>query len=48
MQPKVAVSGILRFPPGRLAEVRPRLRALIQSAYRDDGLDSRSCGWITA
>lgn len=36
MQPKVAVFGILRFPPDRLAEVRPHLKILIETTYRDD------------
>jgi quinol monooxygenase YgiN len=37
MQPKVAVFGILRFPPDRLAEVRPHLRTLVETTYRTDG-----------
>lgn len=36
MQPKVAVFGILRFPPDTLAEVRPHLRTLIETTYRND------------
>lgn len=37
MQPTVAVLGILRFPPDRLPEVRPHLRALVEATRRDDG-----------
>lgn len=37
MSPTVAVFGILRFPPDRLAEVRPHLRVLVDTTYRDDG-----------
>src|SRR5450755_3036234 len=36
MQPKVAVFGILRFPPGRMAEIRPHLRTLVETTYRND------------
>ena len=37
MQPRVAVFGILRFPPERMAEVRPHLQRLVQATYRHDG-----------
>lgn len=37
MQPRVAVFGILRFPPERMAEVRPHLQSLVQATYRHDG-----------
>ena len=37
MSPKVAVFGILRFPPERLAELRPHLRTLVETTYRNDG-----------
>lgn len=37
MQPTVAVFGTLRFPPNRIAEVRPHLRKLIQTTYQNDG-----------
>ena len=35
--PKVAVFGILRFPPERMPEVRPHLEALVEATYRNDG-----------
>lgn len=37
MQPKVAVFGTLRFPPERIADVRPHLQRLVQETYRHDG-----------
>ena len=37
MRPKVAVFGILRFPAERLLEVRPHLRTLVETTYRNDG-----------
>lgn len=37
MQPTVAVFGILRFPPDRVAEVRPHLRKLVEATYQNDG-----------
>jgi len=37
MSPTVAVLGILRFPPERLADVRPHLRNLVETTYRNDG-----------
>ena len=37
MQPKGAVFGILRFPPEKVPEVRPHLRALVETTYRNDG-----------
>ncbi len=37
MQPRVAVFGILRFPPERMADVRPHLQRLVQETYRHDG-----------
>lgn len=37
MQPTVAVFGILRFPPDRIAEVRPHLRKLVDATYQNDG-----------
>ena len=37
MQPKVAVFGILRFPPDRISEVLPHLRTLVEVTYRNDG-----------
>ena len=36
MLPTVVVLGILRFPPERLSEVHPHLRALIESTCRND------------
>ena len=37
MTPAIAVFGILRFPPDRLPEVRPHLKALIDATYENDG-----------
>ena len=37
MEPTVAVFGILRFPPERIAEVLPHVRALIEATYENDG-----------
>jgi quinol monooxygenase YgiN len=37
MQPKVAVFGVLRFPPDKMAEVRPHLRKLVEATYQNDG-----------
>lgn len=37
MNPTVAVFGLPRFPPERLAEVRPHLGALVQATYQNDG-----------
>lgn len=37
MTPAIAVIGILRFPPERLAEVRPHLKALVEATYANDG-----------
>lgn len=37
MQPTVAVFGTLRFPPDKVAEVRPHLRKLIEATYHNDG-----------
>lgn len=37
MQPTVAVFGILRFPPKRMSEVRPHLKILVETTYRNDG-----------
>lgn len=37
MNPAVAVFGILRFPPERMPEVRPHLKALVEATYRHDG-----------
>ena len=37
MQPTVAVFGTLRFPPDRVAEVRPHLRKLVEATYQNDG-----------
>ena len=37
MEPKIVVFGILRFPPGRLAEVRPHLRTLVEITIQSDG-----------
>ena len=37
MQAAVVVLGILRFPPERMAEVRPHLRELVAATNRNDG-----------
>ena len=37
MQPKVAVFGILRFPPEQLRAIRPHLRELVSATCREDG-----------
>lgn len=37
MQPTVAVFGTLRFPPDKVAEVRPHLRKLVEATYQNDG-----------
>jgi len=37
MQPTVAVFGTLRFPPDRVADVLPHLRALVEATNRLDG-----------
>lgn len=36
MNATVAVFGILRFPPGRMAEVRPHLKALVDATCAHD------------
>jgi quinol monooxygenase YgiN len=37
MKPKVAVFGILRFPPERIAEIRPHLRKFVEATNENDG-----------
>jgi quinol monooxygenase YgiN len=37
MHPTVAVFGILRFQPERMAELRPYLKLLVETTYRTDG-----------
>lgn len=37
MSPTVAVFGTLRFPPERIAEVRPHLQQLVAATHRNDG-----------
>ena len=37
MNPTVAVFGILRFPPERMAEALPHLRTLVEMTCRTDG-----------
>jgi quinol monooxygenase YgiN len=37
MQPKVAVFGTLRFPPERVAQIRPHLKVLVETTCRNDG-----------
>ena len=36
MEAKVAVFGTLRFPPDRMAELRPHIKALVEETYRND------------
>jgi len=36
MHPTVAVFGILKFPPEKLAQIRPHLKVLIETTYRND------------
>ena len=37
MDAKIAVFGILRFPPERVAGVLPHLKALVAATYANDG-----------
>jgi quinol monooxygenase YgiN len=37
MKPAVAVFGMLRFPPDKVAEVLSHLRALVAATYKNDG-----------
>lgn len=37
MSPKVAVFGILRFPPEKIEELKPHLRKLVKTTYKNDG-----------
>jgi quinol monooxygenase YgiN len=37
MNPTVAIFGTLRFPPERLPEIRPHLKALIEATCKYDG-----------
>jgi len=37
MKEKVAVFGILRFPPNRIVEVLPHLKMLVEATYKNDG-----------
>lgn len=37
MQSKVAVFGILRFPPDKVQDVLPHLKALVEATYEHDG-----------
>lgn len=37
MQATVAVIGILRFPPEKLPALRPHLKQLVDTTYRNDG-----------
>ncbi|MGH8494086.1 MAG: putative quinol monooxygenase [Moraxellaceae bacterium] len=36
MQPKVVVFGFLRFPPDKLEEIRPHLKAFVEATYKND------------
>lgn len=37
MTPTVAVLGTFRFPPDRIPDVLPRLKALVDATYKNDG-----------
>jgi len=37
MQETVAVFGILRFPPEKMAEVLPHIQTLVRTTYANDG-----------
>ncbi|MBL4665883.1 MAG: antibiotic biosynthesis monooxygenase [Sneathiella sp.] len=37
MREKVAVFGILRFPPERISEVLPHLKKFVDTTYENDG-----------
>jgi quinol monooxygenase YgiN len=37
MTPQVAVLGTFRFPPGKITEVLPHLKALVDATHRMDG-----------
>jgi quinol monooxygenase YgiN len=37
MEPKIAVMGILRFPPEKLEEIRPHLKRLVSETIIHDG-----------
>jgi len=37
MQPKIAVFGILRFPPENIVEVLPHLKVLVDATQSNDG-----------
>ena len=37
MKAKVAVFGILRFPPEKIEEVLPHLKMLVEATYKNDG-----------
>ena len=37
MSPAVVVIGILRFPPDKVSEVLPHLKALVEATYTNDG-----------
>ena len=34
---KVAVFGVLRFPPGNIEQVLPHLKVLVDTTYKNDG-----------
>lgn len=36
MRPKVAVFGVLRFPPDRIRDVLPHLKMLVEMTYQND------------
>ncbi len=37
MEPTVAVLGTLRFPPDKVADLRPHLRKLVETTHLNDG-----------
>lgn len=37
MEPKVAVIGRVRFPPERVKDILPHLKAMVEATRRDDG-----------
>lgn len=37
MSPKVAVFGTLRFPPERIPDLLPHIRALVEATHKHDG-----------
>lgn len=44
LEARVAVIGFVRFPPERMAEVRPHLKALVDATRRHDGCITYDAG----